>query len=104
MLVLVLGAPIEDRHKAQYISLQLFKHNHCSTFLRSNPPLPETILMSLSVVSERYWHKAPCPHPHFPLSLHANNTYPSKAARGSKSCAHTAHFARAVLQDTESLH
>src|SRR6266699_2010500 len=40
---------------AQYISLTLFQHNKCSTFLRSNRPLPETIMMSLSGVSEMYW-------------------------------------------------
>ena len=38
----------EDKHKAQYISRKLFKHNHCSSFLRSNRPLPETIMMSVS--------------------------------------------------------
>src|SRR5437588_5929971 len=75
---------------AQYISLTLFKHNNCSSFLRSNRPLLETILMSVSGVREMYWAPGP-------LSLHANNTYPWKAARGSKSCTHTAHFARAVL-------
>src|SRR2546421_10030295 len=46
--------PIEDRHEAQYISLTLFKHNNCSTFLRSNCPLSETILMNVSGVSEMY--------------------------------------------------
>src|SRR6266699_4029378 len=40
---------------AQYISLTLFKHNNCSSFLRSNLPLLETILMSVSGVSEMYW-------------------------------------------------
>src|SRR5947209_4144124 len=67
---------------AQYISLTLFKHNKCSTLLRSNRPLAETILMSLSGVSERYWvlclswledradgDKAPTHLLCFPLSL-----------------------------------
>src|SRR2546421_8604641 len=45
----------------QYISLTLFKHNHCSSFLRSNRPLPETILMSVSGVSEMHWAPGPLP-------------------------------------------
>src|SRR5205807_8006371 len=51
----------EDKHKAQYISRKLFKHNNCSSFLRSNRPLPETILMSVSGIREMYWAPGPLP-------------------------------------------
>src|SRR6266566_7208066 len=67
---------------AQYISLTLFQHNKCSTFLRSNRPLPETIMMSLSGVSERYWAQGPLPSSTLPPVPTREQHLPVEGSKG----------------------